>query len=231
MWLNSLEKSARFELIFKLKLESKKPIHVVLVEDDRLINDLVCNLLNHQIDIKLIASFQNAETFLAEIQLLDIQVAILDIGMPGMGGIACVKKAKLLRPEVEYIMFTQSILKEDVFTALQSGANGYVSKNAPIDELIYSIKEVISGGSPMSREIARLVVSSLHKLESSHPDVQLLTSQEVEVLHALDKGYAYKQIAHQMDLSENTIKTHVRHIYEKLQVHSRTEALNKIYKK
>jgi DNA-binding NarL/FixJ family response regulator len=78
----------------------------------------------------------------------------------------------------------------------------------------------------MSREIARLVTSSFHKLEVLHPDLELLTPQEFEVLHALDKGYAYKQIAHQMQLSENTIKTHVRHIYEKLQVHSRTEALN-----
>jgi DNA-binding NarL/FixJ family response regulator len=217
-------------LYLNQKLEPDIPIHVALVEDDRLINDLVCNLLKNQLGIKLVASFQNAETFLAEILTLNVQVAILDIGMPGIGGIACVKKAKLLRPEVEYIMFTQSILKEDIFTALQSGATGYVSKNVPIEELISSIKEVNSGGSPMSREIARLVVSSFHRLEIVHPEMNQLTAQEIEVLQALDKGYAYKQIAHQMGLSENTIKTHVRHIYEKLQVHSRTEALNKIFK-
>lgn len=207
-------------------MEPNHEIRVAIVEDDRLINDLVCNLLKYQPGISLVASYNSAESFLKELKSMDVHVAILDIGMPGMGGIECVKKSKSIRPKVEFIMFTQSILREDIFKALQSGATGYVSKNAPIEELIAAIKEVHSGGSPMSREIARLVTSSFHKLEVLHPDLELLTPQEFEVLHALDKGYAYKQIAHQMALSENTIKTHVRHIYEKLQVHSRTEALN-----
>jgi DNA-binding NarL/FixJ family response regulator len=206
-------------------------IDIALVEDDTLINDLVSNLLRYHKEVNLVRSYFNAEDFLQDIHTISIHVAILDIGMPGMGGIEGVRAAKSLRPEIEFLMFTQSVQKDNVFEALKAGATGYVSKTAPIEELVESIHEVHKGGSPMSREIARLVATSFKSESADHSHLTTLTAQEIKILQELDKGYAYKQIADHMNISENTIKTHVRHIYEKLQVHTRTEALNKLNKR
>ena len=154
-------------------------------------------------------------------------VVLMDINMAGINGIECVKRLKALIPDAQILMFTIYEDTEQIFKALAAGATGYLLKRREPEELLQALRDVHAGGSPMSNSIARKVVASFQKADQMGEKQNLLTSREQRVLDLLAKGLAYKQIGDEMGISINTIRTHLRHIYEKLHVQSRTEAVAK----
>ncbi len=151
----------------------------------------------------------------------------MDINMAGMDGIECVRRLKTLAPQIQILMFTVYEDTEQIFKALAAGATGYLLKRLEPDELLQAIRDVYAGGSPMSNSIARKVVASFQKANGAGEKQNLLTVREQAVLDCLAKGLAYKQIGDQLGISINTIRAHLRHIYEKLHVQSRTAAVAK----
>jgi DNA-binding NarL/FixJ family response regulator len=175
-------------------------------------------------------SFPNAERFIEHVDELKPDVVLMDIGLPKMSGIDCVEIVKQKHPEMQFLMCTNFDDDQKVFDALRAGANGYVLKNAEVQTIIQSISEVYRGGSPMSRSIARKVIESFHSKELKEIKYDL-SNRESEILNLLSKGYRYKEIGAQLFISTETVRTHIRNIYGKLQVQSRTEAINKYYNK
>jgi DNA-binding NarL/FixJ family response regulator len=155
----------------------------------------------------------------------------MDINLPGKDGIKTVEALKSIKPKVQYLMCTSYEQPEKIFESLCAGATGYLLKNCTPESLLQAIKEIYNGGSPMSPQIARLVVTSFNQNQKAIAEFELLTEREKEILQLLAKGFQYKEIAGKLFLSVETIRTYVRHIYEKLQVHTRTDALNKIFPK
>jgi DNA-binding NarL/FixJ family response regulator len=205
------------------------PIRVAIVEDDAEIRKLTVSLLNFYADIEGVGAFGSAEDFAKNLPSLRPDVVLMDIGLPGMSGIECVRACHLEHPSIEFIMFTDHSDTKEVFEALAAGATGYVLKGGLPEQLASAIREVKEGGSPMSRQISRMVATAFRQSEQKHPKLEKLTPQEWEVLHCLDKGWAYKEIAARRFVSEHTVRTQVRSIYQKLQVHTRTEALNLLH--
>ena len=206
-------------------------IKVAIVEDDQDIRELTAGLLNFYNDIECVGVFGSAEDFMISIPNIIANVVLMDIGLPGMNGIECIKSSSKLFPNIEFLIYSDHLDTQDVFQALTVGANGYVLKGSSPEKLVDAIRDIHAGGSPMSRQISRMVAASFQKNETLHPDFEKLTTQEWEVLKGLDKGYAYKEIASIRFVSEHTVRSQVGSIYEKLHVHSRTDALNKYHKK
>jgi DNA-binding NarL/FixJ family response regulator len=206
-------------------------IKVAIVEDDQDIRELTASLLNFYNDIECVGVFGSAEDFIISIPNIIANVVLMDIGLPVMNGIECIKSSSKLFPNIEFLIYSDHLDTQDVFQALTVGANGYVLKGSSPEKLVEAIRDIHAGGSPMSRQISRMVAASFQKNETLHPDFEKLTTQEWEVLKGLDKGYAYKEIASIRFVSEHTVRSQVRSIYEKLHVHSRTDALNKYHKK
>jgi DNA-binding NarL/FixJ family response regulator len=204
-------------------------INVLIVEDDPEIRDWMQSVLKQADGINCLLAFPDAESCLKLYEKNNPDVVIMDIHLPGMNGIECIKKIKPLKPRVQFIMFTVFEDDENVFESLCAGASGYILKNATPEKLVEAIKELYAGGSPMSSSIARRVISSFQKPDSNQSQYNKLTPREKELLDLLSKGYRYKEIAERMFISVETVRTHIRNIYEKLQVQSRTEALNKIF--
>lgn len=207
------------------------PIRVAIIEDKKEIRDGLTFLINTSEGYTCVGSFSNAEDALESIPRLNVHVALMDINLPGMDGIACVRKLKAVVPSLLIIMLTVYEDTDRIFEALSAGATGYLLKRTPPAKLVESIAEVYRGGSPMSSEIARKVVQSFQKSNSPTTETDQLTSREKEILAHLAKGYTYKEIGDQLFISEETVRSHLRRIYEKLQVHSRTEAVVKFLKK
>jgi len=204
-------------------------ISLVIVEDDQEVLKGLLQLLNFSEELEVIDSFSNAEEFLENIDELSLDVVLMDIGLPKMNGIECVEMVKQKKPEVQFLMYTNFEDDQKVFDALRAGANGYVVKNANIQSIIQSISEVYRGGSPMSRSIARKVIESFHS--TGLKDIKYnLSKRESEILQLLAKGFRYKEIADKLFISTETVRTHIRNIYSKLQVQSRTDAINKYFK-
>lgn len=204
-------------------------INVLIVEDDPEIRDWMQSVLLQADGINCLLAFPDAESCVKLYEKNDPDVVIMDIHLPGMNGIECIKKIKPLKPRVQFIMFTVFEDDENVFESLCAGASGYILKNTTPEKLVEAIKDLYAGGSPMSSSIARRVISSFQKPESNRLQISKLTAREKELLDMLSKGYRYKEIAEKMFISVETVRTHIRNIYEKLQVQSRTEALNKVF--
>jgi len=205
-------------------------ITIVIVEDDVEVLKGLKHMLNLSEDLLVLDSFPNAESFIEHVDELNPDVVLMDIGLPKMNGIECVEIVKQKHPDMQFLMCTNFDDDQKVFDALRAGANGYVLKNAEVQTIIQSISEVYRGGSPMSRSIARKVIESFHSqgLKEIKYD---LSKRESEILNLLSKGYRYKEIGAQLFISTETVRTHIRNIYGKLQVQSRTEAINKYYNK
>lgn len=205
-------------------------ISLVIIEDDLKVREGLEQMLNFSDELNVLETFSDAESFIEKADKLKPDVALMDIGLPGMSGIECVELLKQKLPEIQFLMCTNFDDDQKVFDALQAGANGYVLKNAEIQTIIQSISEVYRGGSPMSRSIARKVIESFHSTPIKEQKYDL-SKRESEILKLLSKGFRYKEIAAQLFISTETVRTHIRNIYAKLQVQSRTEALNKFYKR
>ena len=203
-------------------------IRVVIIEDIKEIREGLQLLIDSSDGFSCQKTFTNAEEAIAELPALLPDVALMDINLPGISGIEAVKKLKSLCPGTQFIMSTVYEDDENIFESLKAGASGYLLKKIAPSKLLDAISEVYNGGSPMSSQIARKVIASFqHKNSIDESDV--LTPKEKEVLKALAKGLRYKEIADEFNVSIETIRSHARKIYEKLQVQSRTEALNKVY--
>ena len=208
-----------------------KTIQVSIIEDQEDIREGMRFLINQTAEFSCLSVFQDAEDALTGLSLKQPQLVIMDINLPGMSGIECIKRLKPRFPDMQFVMFTVFEDSEQVFDALSAGASGYLLKKTPPDKIINALKELHEGGAPMSTGIARKVISSLQQRSAlqhnTTPDFKL-SSRENEILQLLAKGLFYKEIANQLTISTGTVRQHIHNIYEKLHVQNRTEALNKI---
>ncbi len=207
-------------------------ITVSIVEDMDDIRARLKSILEESGEFACMAVYSNAEDAVKELPLLSPDIVLMDINLPGMSGIECIRKVKAVCPEILFIMFTIYEDSEQVFEALTAGASGYLLKKTPHDQISPALKELYEGGSPMSTQIARKVVAYFQKKDATENDGEhILSSREKEVLELLSKGYLYKEIAAKLQISTGTVRQHIHKIYEKLHVQNRTEALNKFYGK
>jgi len=155
-------------------------------------------------------------------------VALVDIHLPGESGITVVAKLKQLLPETQAVMCTSLEDNETIFNALKAGASGYITKSTAPAKILEAIMDAYNGGAPMSSQIARKVISSFQSDETTKKEFEKLSKREQEILDYLSKGYRYKEISGLLHISIETVRKHIHNIYEKLQVNSRTDALNKL---
>jgi DNA-binding NarL/FixJ family response regulator len=201
-------------------------ITLAIVEDLDEVRDGLKNFISLSSDFKILRTFKTAEEAIAELPGLQPDIVIMDINLPGMNGIECLRQVKIESPGTQFMMFTVYENDEKVFEALKAGASGYLLKNTGLVQLIESLKELYNGGSPMSANIARKLVT-LFRDQQTLPQVDELSARENEVLQLLSKGLLYKEIAGRLNISVATIRQHIHKIYEKLHVQNRTEAINK----
>ena len=202
-------------------------IAVSIVEDDARVRASLTKLVDGAPGFRCVSNHPSAEDALRELPRLRPDVVLMDINLPGLNGVECVRRLKPQLPGTQIIMLTVYQNTEHIFNALTAGATGYMLKQTPPPELLGAIKEVHAGGSPMSSHIARKIVQSFQGPAPDAAPAQNLSPREAEVLDLLAKGFLYKEIADQMKVSYATVHTHIRHIYEKLHVRSRTEAVAK----
>jgi DNA-binding NarL/FixJ family response regulator len=200
-------------------------ITVSIVEDDARVRDSLAGLIGRASGIKCVSHHASGEEALLELPKVKPNVVLMDINLPGMSGIECVRKLKAVEPICQVVMLTVYENTEQIFKALAYGATGYLLKSTPPDELLTAIQDVFRGGSPMTSHIARKVVQSFRQAPASPKATDTLSPREQEVLELLAKGFLYKEIADQLHISFETVHTYIRRIYEKLQVRSRTEAV------
>ncbi len=206
-------------------------INIAIVEDDKKIRENLVILIERSKGFTCAASYADGETALKEIPKIIPNVILMDINLPGMNGIECVSQLKKVKPELLIIMLT--IYEDDVkiFNSLKAGAVGYLIKSASPNEILQAITDVYAGGSPMSLQIARKIVQSFHKIYEDESNISKLSEKEMEILDLLAQGYFYKEIADKLYVSPETIHKHLRNVYEKLHVRSRTEAVLKYLQK
>ena len=204
-------------------------INVAIVEDLKEIRDALQSFISIDKDLSLTGCFSNAEEATEQLPILQPDIVIMDINLPGMSGIECIRQVKPFCPACQFMMFTVYEDDEKVFEALKAGASSYMLKKHGSQKIIEALKELYAGGSPMSADIARKVVSAFHANEKHSGPNYHLTRRESDILQLLAKGMLYKEIAQQISISNNTVKQHIHNIYEKLHVQNRTEALNKYF--
>jgi DNA-binding NarL/FixJ family response regulator len=202
-------------------------IKVAIVDDDEGIRSSLASLIRHAPNLKLVGDFSNAETAIKEIPARAPDVVLMDINLPGMNGVECVRQLKTLLPKVQFMMLTVYEDSDSLFNSFKAGASGYLLKRTASARLIEAIRDVHQGGSPMTPQLARRVVQFLSEPRGEGQVMPKLTPGEKEFLDQLSKGYAYKEIADRMNISIDTVRSYVRTVYEKLHVHSRTEAVVK----
>ena len=208
-----------------------KEVRVAIVEDDEELRGLLRSAVERAEGMRVMGVFEDGEDFLAGFAKLEPDVVLMDINMPGKNGIDCVREAKPMRPDTQFLMLTVFENPGYIFQALCAGATGYLVKNSDPEEILASIREISGGGSPMSSTIARMVVGSFQQQMQQRINDEKLTEREKEILDQLATGLMYKEIAAKAGISIETVRKHVRHIYEKLQVNSRMEAIRKVYPK
>jgi len=200
---------------------------IAIIEDDEKVRHYLGEQIQLHIDIKELRSFGDAESALKELTMEPVEIALFDINLPGMNGIDCIQRLKILHPRMQMMVLTVYDNADNIFSALKAGATSYLLKSTPPEKIIEAIYEVYNGGSPMSSQIARKVIDAFSVKEKTNDYFQQLSRREQEMLEQLSKGYRYKEIADKLFVSTETVRTHVRNIYEKLQVNSRVEALRK----
>jgi len=207
-------------------------IRVAVIEDEGQVRQMLSILINGTEGYKCVASFENAEDAISQIPALNPGVVMVDIHLPGQSGTECVLALKTLCPDTQFIMCTSLEDTDNIFKALQAGATGYLTKSTPPAKILEAITDAYNGGAPMSSQIARKVIAHFQqKKEKTNRELDKLSARELEILDYLAKGYRYKEIASLLFINIETVRKHIHNIYEKLQVNSRTDALNKAYPK
>jgi DNA-binding NarL/FixJ family response regulator len=202
-------------------------IKVAIVDDDEGIRGSLSALIKRAPGFKLTGEYANGEIALKEIPLHPPDVVLMDINLPGMKGYECVRQLKAAHPAIQFLMLTVYEDSDSLFNSLRAGASGYLLKRTATTRLLEAIQDVCTGGSPMTPQLARRVVQFFSKPSAEALPLAKLTPAEREFLDQLANGYAYKEIADRMNISIDTVRSYVRTVYEKLHVHSRTEAVVK----
>jgi DNA-binding NarL/FixJ family response regulator len=200
---------------------------VVVVEDDKGLREQLVAILRSAPDLKCIGAFARGEEALAKIPAQNPDVVLMDIGLPGMSGIDCVAQLKKLNPAPQIIMVTVYEDSDRIFRALKAGANGYLVKSSPPDELLDAVRDVDSGGAPMSSHIACKVVEHFHVQKPDGHEKNSISQRERQVLELLASGFIYKEIGDQLGIGVETIRSHVKNICQKMHVRNRVEAVAK----
>jgi DNA-binding NarL/FixJ family response regulator len=202
-------------------------ITLAIVEDLDEVREGLKQFISLNSEFIVLDTFRTAEEALYELPRLNPNIVIMDISLPGMSGIECIRQVKKKTPHTQFMMFTVYENDEKVFEALKAGAVGYLLKNTGLLQLTEALKELYNGGSPMSANIARKLVTVFKEEYMDAEPVTALSKRENEILHLLSKGLLYKEIAEQLTISVGTVRQHIHKIYEKLHVQNRTEAINK----
>lgn len=206
-------------------------IRVAVVEDDDSTRESLIALIDQAPGFRCVSSWATGNDALRNLPSSRPDVVLMDIRLPDLSGIECTRRLKTELPQVQFVMLTVFEDDKPVFEALSAGATGYILKRTPPAELLNAIANVRAGGSPMSSQIARKVVRSFRNVVGDAPDHPPLSPRENQILSLLSEGYRYKEVADRLTISIDTVRGHVRRIYEKLQVHSRTEAVVRYYGK
>jgi DNA-binding NarL/FixJ family response regulator len=207
------------------------PVTVSIVEDNEQLRGTLAQVINRAAGYKCVSHYGSAEEALKALPQVAPEVVLMDINLPGINGVECVRQLKQLLPNTQVVMLTVYEDTDNIFNALAAGAAGYLLKRTSSAELIEAIREVHNGGSPMTTHIARKVTQSFFKAGPSAQPTENLSQREQEVLDCLSQGFLYKEIAEKLGISYETVHTYIRRIYEKLQVRTRTEAVAKFLKR
>jgi len=202
-------------------------IEVSIIEDDVPAREILAGWIRRADGFRCVSEFDDAESALAQLPQEQPSVVLVDINLPGMNGIECVRRLKPRLPGTQFVMVTVYEDANHIFNALSAGASGYLLKQMRRNDLLAALKEVHGGGSPMSSQIARRVVQSFQRTGMESSDAEDLSPREREVLELLARGYLYKEIANMLQISVQTVNTYIRRIYEKLHVRSRAQAVAK----
>jgi DNA-binding NarL/FixJ family response regulator len=202
-------------------------IAVSIIEDDRSARVILAGWIRRAEGFHCVSEHSNAENALSALPAKTPAVVLMDINLPGMNGIECVRRLKPELPDTQFVMLTVYEDADHIFDALAAGASGYLLKQAPRQELLAALKEVYAGGSPMTSNIARKVVQSFQRLGAGASETENLSVRERQVLELLAHGYLYKEIAEALSISVTTVNCYIRRVYEKLHVRSRGQAVAK----
>jgi len=205
-----------------------KTIKVAIVEDDKYIRNSLSELVNGNLHLNLVGAYEDGPAALSGIPLARPDVVMMDIQLPGVDGVECVRELKAALPEVNFLMLTAYEDSDKLFESLKAGAHGYLLKRTSSTRLLQAIHELHAGGSPMTPQIARRVVRYFSgSPEHTSPDLASLTPGQKKFLDELARGFSYKEIADHLGITMDGVRSYIRKIYEKLHVHSRTEAVIK----
>lgn len=216
---------------FRTAVCQMEPIRVAIVEDKDEIREALRVLINGSIGYECVLTFPDAESAVATLPTNPVDAVIMDIHLPGITGDRAVAMLKPVLPDTQFMMFTIFDDDDHIFNALQAGATGYILKGTPPAKILNDIKDIVNGHSPMSGAIARRVIENMHRgMRIIKQETENLSSREIEILEHLQKGLMYKEIADKLFISKDTIKKHIQHIYKKLHVQTRMEAVNKTFR-
>jgi DNA-binding NarL/FixJ family response regulator len=207
------------------------PITVSIVEDNEQLRATLARVIGRAEGFRCVSHYGTAEAALEGIPGDKPEVVLMDINLPGINGVECVRRLKAVMPDLLVVMLTVYEDTDNIFNALAAGAHGYLLKRTRTAELLDAIREVRRGGSPMTTHIARKVTQSFQRAGPSPQATENLSEREQEVLNCLSQGFLYKEIADKLGISYETVHTYVRRIYEKLQVRTRTEAVAKFLRR
>jgi DNA-binding NarL/FixJ family response regulator len=205
-------------------------IGVMIYEDNNSLRETLAGLINFSKGLLLLGEYPRADRVVSQVKEANPDVILMDIDLPGVNGIEAVKQVRQLNRQVRIVMLTVFDDNRHVLEAICAGASGYILKKYISDHLVEAIDQVMRGEAPMSPGIARMVIESMHRVVSPTDDVYQLTPREKEILGKLSGGSSYKLIAAELSLSIDTVRSHIKNIYGKLQVHSQIEAVNKAAK-
>jgi DNA-binding NarL/FixJ family response regulator len=210
-----------------LLVPSRPIIRVAIVEDDEWLRTSLVTEISNTTGFQCLGAFRSAELALKNIPTLNPDVVLMDINLPGMDGVQCVRQLKEVCPKVQFLMLTVYEESDRIFNSLQAGARGYLLKRTAKEELFEAIRQVMAGGTPLTDHIARKIVHYFNQQGARASTLESLSPRETKVLEVLALGLSYKEVADSLTLSIDTIRMNVRHIYHKLHVHSRAEAVAK----
>jgi DNA-binding NarL/FixJ family response regulator len=202
-------------------------INLAIIEDQREMRESLAECLGRAPGLRCVGAHATGEEGLRDIPKEKPDVVLMDINLPGMNGIQCVARLKERMPNIQVMMLTTYDDGDLIFDSLRAGASGYLLKNMPQQELVQAVQQVHAGGAPMSLQIARKVINHFHQARPA-TELEQLTARELEILRLLARGHMYKEIAERLAISMSTVRTHITAVYEKLHVHSRTEAAMKL---
>lgn len=206
------------------------PVRVTIVEDLVEVREGLARLIRSDNDLQLLSCFEDAESAMIALPKEQPDVVVMDINLPGMSGIECIRQVKEKSPDTQFMMFTVYENDEKVIEALQAGATSYLLKKTESFKILEAIKELNQGGSPMSSNIARKLLNKFLS-EKQKTKKEILTARENEILSLLADGLLYKEIADRLQIVHGTVRQHIYNIYQKLHVQNRTEAINKYFER